>query len=176
MGITATPPCDQEAELLRTKFKLECGVHHPSFLIWGQSSSSSSLVFQPARQNQCQRQNQSLRAATGATMRGRSAIQLARRAETGRSSKERTAARMTTAFFYRRWRAKMATAQRILQHHLQKSRQSHSPSSWVSFSSPLQNNSVAIRPCPFRVNSRTSLFDLFAFYHVHYMMQPAVCI
>ena len=29
------------------------------------------------RQNQCQRQNQSLRAATGATMRGRSAIQLA---------------------------------------------------------------------------------------------------
>merc|ERR1712212_188400 len=122
----------------------------------------SSLVFQPARRNQCQRQNQSLRAATGATMRGRSAIQLARRAETGPWSRERTAARMTTAFFWRRWRAKMATAQRILQHHLQKSRQSHSPSSWVSFSSPLQNKSVAIR-----VNTRTSLFDLFAFYHVH---------
>ena len=32
------------------------------------------------------------------------------------------------------------------------------------------------RPCPFRVNSRTSLFDLFAFYHVHDMMQPAICI
>ena len=30
------------------------------------------------------------------------------------------------------------------------------------------------RPCPFRVNSRTSLFDLFAFYHVHDMMQPAI--
>merc|ERR1711973_935605 len=79
MGITATPPCDQEAELLRTKFKLECGLHHPSFLFWGQSSYFSSLVFQPARRNQCHRQNQSLRAATGATMRGRSAIQLARR-------------------------------------------------------------------------------------------------
>merc|ERR1711973_942519 len=170
MGITATPPCDQEAELLRTKFKLECGLHHPSFLFWGQSSYFSSLVFQPARLSQCQRQKQN-QVATGVTMRGRSAIQIARRVETGRSSMERTAARMTTAFFWRRWHAKMATAQR---HHLRKSRQSHSPSSWVSFSSPLQNNSVAIRPCPFRVNSRTSLFDLFAFYHVHDMMQPAI--
>merc|ERR1711988_663684 len=123
---------------------------------------SFSLVFQPARRSQCQRQKQSLKAATSVTIRGRSAIQTARRAETGRSSRERTVARMTTAFFYRRWRVKMATAQKILQPHLQKSRQSHSPSSWVSFSSPLQNNSVAIR-----VNTRTSLFDLFAFYHVH---------
>merc|ERR1712156_321348 len=106
-------------------------------------------------------------------MRGRSATQIARRAETGRSSRERTAARMTKAFFWRQWRVKMATAQR---HHLQKSRQSHSLSSWVSFSSPLQNNSVAIRPCHFRVNSRTSLFDLFAFFHVYDMMQPTICV
>merc|ERR1712165_74272 len=150
----------------QTCLEREWGLHHPSFLFWGQSSSSSSLVFQPARRSQCQRQRQrqSLRAATSVTMRGRSAIQTARRAETGRSSKERTAARMMTAFFWGRWPAKMATAQRILQPHLQKSRQSHSPSSWVSFSSPLQNKSVAIR-----VNTRTSLFDLFAFYHVHDM-------